>query len=81
MRNRQFKFTRGDIVHVARGLEWASPVLVKEERGEDVEILKAVAEESFGRTIKRYLVRSVKHPERKYWLGESFVRRSEEQKP
>lgn len=80
MRNRQFRFTRGDIVHVARGLEWASPVLVKEERGEDVEILKAVAEESFGRTIKRYLVRSVKHPERKYWLGESFVRLSEEQK-
>ena len=80
MRNRQFRFTRGDRVHVARGLEWASPVLVKEERGEDVEILKAVAEESFGRTIKRYLVRSVKHPERKYWLGESFVRLSEEQK-
>lgn len=77
MRERQFRFTRGDIVHVAKGLEWASPLKDKDARSENVEILEARADYAYGRMNRRYLVRSLDKPDRQYVLSESFIRRTE----
>ena len=71
MRGKVFRFTRGDIVHVPRGFEWAASVKPEE----DVVILEAREEQVFGRTSRRYLVQNPVTKKR-YVVAESFLRKT-----
>ena len=71
MRDKRFRFTRGDIVHVPRGFEWATSVKPEE----DVVILEAREEQIFGRMSRRYLVQNPVTKKR-HIVAESFLRKT-----
>ena len=73
MRQRVFKYTRGDIVQICPGLEFASPLSRTQNRREPVKILKAYSERFYGGVYNYYYVRSLVPPFRVYVLQESFI--------
>lgn len=73
MRKKLFRFTRGDIVQVSPGLEFASP-LSGEDRKEKAVIVYGKLEKFSNKTWKSYLVRSLNDPNRFYTLDEDFIR-------
>lgn len=69
-----FRFTRGDIVQVSPGLEFASP-LSGEDRREKAVVIYGKLERYSNKTWKSYLVRSLNDPNRFFYtLDEGFIR-------